>query len=124
MGTRLVNCANIRNIHLYRTLTKQYFTIKLLFSYSPFFFVVFQISCADVKIYALGTFSVMSCLRKETFTIPRKGLNLKLSMDSRITLTYPHGTFSTSVVVQSKVGNNCLKFCSPPPAFRMEIAHC
>ncbi|XP_078281883.1 death domain-containing protein 1 [Rhinoraja longicauda] len=62
-----------------------------------------KISCADVKIYKLGTFSVMSCLRKETFTIPRKGLNLKLSMDSRITLTYPHGTFSTSVVGQSKV---------------------
>ncbi|XP_072352651.1 death domain-containing protein 1 [Scyliorhinus torazame] len=60
-------------------------------------------SCAEVKIYKLGIFSVVSCLRKETFTIPRKGLCLKLSMDSRITLNYLSGSFSVPVVVQSKV---------------------
>ncbi|XP_041038759.1 death domain-containing protein 1 [Carcharodon carcharias] len=60
-------------------------------------------SCAEVKIYKLGIFSVVSCLRKETFTIPRKGLTLKLSMDSRIALTYLPGSFSVPVVVQSKV---------------------
>ncbi|XP_059844611.1 death domain-containing protein 1 [Hypanus sabinus] len=60
-------------------------------------------NCADVKIYKLGIFSVISCLRKETFTVPWKGLALKLSVDSRITLNYFPGSFSTSVVVQSKV---------------------
>ncbi|XP_043549311.1 death domain-containing protein 1 [Chiloscyllium plagiosum] len=60
-------------------------------------------SCAEVKIYKLGIFSVVSCLRKETFTVPRKGLSLKLSMDSRITLNYLPGSFSTPVFVQSKV---------------------
>ncbi|XP_067827613.1 death domain-containing protein 1 [Heptranchias perlo] len=60
-------------------------------------------SCAEVKIYKLGIFSVVSCLRKETFTVPRKGLALKLSMDSRITLNYLPGSFTAPVVVQSKV---------------------
>ncbi|XP_078081145.1 death domain-containing protein 1 [Mustelus asterias] len=60
-------------------------------------------SCAEVKIYKLGIYSVVSCLRKETFTVPRKGLALKLSMDSRITLNYLSGSFSVPVVVQSKV---------------------
>ncbi|XP_078415842.1 death domain-containing protein 1 [Cetorhinus maximus] len=60
-------------------------------------------SYAEVKIYKLGIFSVVSCFRKETFTIPRKGLTLKLSMDSRIALTYLPGSFSVPVVVQSKV---------------------
>ncbi|XP_062898530.1 death domain-containing protein 1 [Mobula hypostoma] len=60
-------------------------------------------NCADIKIYKLGIFSVISCLRKETFTVPRTGLALKLSMDSRITLNYFPGSFSTSVVVQSKI---------------------
>ncbi|XP_067865533.1 death domain-containing protein 1 [Heterodontus francisci] len=60
-------------------------------------------SCAEVKTYKLGIFLVVSCLRKETFTVPRKGLALKLSMDSRIALNYLPGSFSAPVVVQSKV---------------------
>ncbi|CAI9615251.1 unnamed protein product, partial [Staurois parvus] len=60
-------------------------------------------SFAEIKVYKLGTFSVISCLKKENFTVPRKGLSLKLSMDSRISLNYPPGCLSSSVIVQFKV---------------------
>ncbi|XP_036407651.1 death domain-containing protein 1 [Megalops cyprinoides] len=60
-------------------------------------------SFAEVKVYKLGVFAVVSCLRKENFTVPRKGLSLKLSMDSRICLDYLPGTFSSPVVVQSMI---------------------
>uniref|UniRef100_A0A8C4YLN8 Death domain containing 1 n=1 Tax=Gopherus evgoodei TaxID=1825980 RepID=A0A8C4YLN8_9SAUR len=60
-------------------------------------------ACAEVKIYQLGIFSVVSCLKKETFTIPKKGLSQKLSMDSRISFYYPPETFSSPVTMQLKV---------------------
>ncbi|MBN3303977.1 DTHD1 protein, partial [Amia calva] len=60
-------------------------------------------SFAEVKVYKLGIFSVVSCLHKENFTVPRKGLSLKLSMDARISLDYPPGSFSAPVIVQSMV---------------------
>ncbi|XP_063315977.1 death domain-containing protein 1 isoform X1 [Pelobates fuscus] len=62
-----------------------------------------QGSFAEVKVYKLGIFAVVSCLRKENFTVFRKGLSIKLSMDSRISLNYPSGCFNTSVIVQFKV---------------------
>eukprot|EP00062_Callorhinchus_milii_P005015 gi/632944204/ref/XP_007887371.1/ PREDICTED: death domain-containing protein 1 [Callorhinchus milii] len=58
---------------------------------------------AEIKVYKLGIFSVVSCLKKERFTVPKKGLALKLSMDGRIALNYLPGTFSAPVIVQSKV---------------------
>ncbi|CAN2388521.1 Death domain-containing protein 1 [Pristimantis euphronides] len=60
-------------------------------------------SFAEVKVYKLGTFSVVSCLKKENFTVLKKGLSLKLSVDARISLNYPPGCFSSSVIVQFKV---------------------
>ncbi|KAM3936836.1 death domain-containing protein 1 [Leptodactylus fuscus] len=60
-------------------------------------------SFAEVKVYKLGTFSVVSCLKKENFTVLKKGLSLKLSVDSRISLNYPPGCFGSSVIVQFKV---------------------
>ncbi|KAM9678234.1 death domain-containing protein 1-like [Trichechus inunguis] len=60
-------------------------------------------TCAEVKAYKLGIFSVVSCLKKESFTVTRKGLILKPSMDSRISLNYPQGVFSSPVLVQLKV---------------------
>ncbi|XP_063778403.1 death domain-containing protein 1 [Pseudophryne corroboree] len=60
-------------------------------------------SFAEVKVYKLGTFCVVSCLKKENFTILKKGLSLKLNVDSRISLNYPPGCFSSSVIVQFKV---------------------
>ncbi|XP_074085749.1 death domain-containing protein 1 [Macrotis lagotis] len=60
-------------------------------------------SCAEVKVYKLGIFSVVSCLKKDSFMVPKKGLSLKLSMDPRISLSYPLGVFSSSVLVQLKV---------------------
>ncbi|XP_018416763.1 PREDICTED: death domain-containing protein 1 [Nanorana parkeri] len=60
-------------------------------------------SFAEIKVYQLGTFSVISCLKKENFTVLRKGLSLKLSVDSRISLNYPPGCLSSSVIVQFKV---------------------
>ncbi|XP_036920253.1 death domain-containing protein 1 isoform X1 [Sturnira hondurensis] len=59
--------------------------------------------CAEVKAYKLGVFSVMSCLKKESFTVTKRGLTLKPSMDSRISLHYPPGVFRSPVLVQLKV---------------------
>ncbi|NXP44877.1 DTHD1 protein, partial [Heliornis fulica] len=58
---------------------------------------------AEVKIYHLGVFSVLSCLKKETFTVPEVGLSQKLSMDSRISFYYPPETFSSPAPMQLKV---------------------
>ncbi|NXD09433.1 DTHD1 protein, partial [Nothocercus nigrocapillus] len=58
---------------------------------------------AEVKIYQLGIFSVLSCLKKEKFTIPKAGLSQKLSMDSRISFCYPPETFSSPAVMHLKV---------------------
>ncbi|XP_004608129.2 death domain-containing protein 1 [Sorex araneus] len=60
-------------------------------------------TCAEVQVYKLGIFSVMSCLKKESFTVTKKGLTLKPSMDSRISLNYPPGVFNSPVLVQLKV---------------------
>ncbi|XP_008138427.3 death domain-containing protein 1 [Eptesicus fuscus] len=60
-------------------------------------------TCAEVKVYKLGIFSVMSCLKKESFTVTKKGLTLKPSMDSRISLHYPPGVFGSPVLVQLKI---------------------
>ncbi|KAM4807647.1 death domain-containing protein 1 [Rhinophrynus dorsalis] len=60
-------------------------------------------SFAEVKVYKLGIFSVVSCLKKESFTVLKKGLSIKLSMDPRICFNYPAGCFSSSVIVQFKV---------------------
>uniref|UniRef100_A0A8C0VLG7 Death domain containing 1 n=1 Tax=Cyanistes caeruleus TaxID=156563 RepID=A0A8C0VLG7_CYACU len=51
-------------------------------------------SFAEVKIYHLGVFSVLSCLKKETFTVPKTGLLQKLNVDSRISFCYHPETFS------------------------------
>nr|XP_034814323.2 death domain-containing protein 1 isoform X2 [Pan paniscus] len=60
-------------------------------------------TCASVKVYKLGIFSVVSCLKKELFTVTKKGLALKSSMDSRISLNYPPGVFTSPVLVQLKI---------------------
>ncbi|XP_029445503.1 death domain-containing protein 1 isoform X2 [Rhinatrema bivittatum] len=62
-----------------------------------------QGSFAEVKVYKLGIFSVVSCLKKETFSIPKKGLEVKPTMDPRISLIFPPGCFSSSIIVQLKV---------------------
>ncbi|KAI5104365.1 death domain-containing protein 1 [Silurus meridionalis] len=56
-----------------------------------------------VRVYTLGVFAVLSRLQRETFTIPKRGLCLKLSVDSRICLDYPPGSFNTPVVAQAMV---------------------
>ncbi|XP_065693760.1 death domain-containing protein 1 [Patagioenas fasciata] len=58
---------------------------------------------AEVKVYQLGVFSVLSCLKKETFTVPKVGLSQKLSMDSRISFCYHPGTFNSPAPMQLKV---------------------
>uniref|UniRef100_A0A670Y5X2 Death domain containing 1 n=1 Tax=Pseudonaja textilis TaxID=8673 RepID=A0A670Y5X2_PSETE len=58
---------------------------------------------AVVKTCQLGIFSVVSCLKKETWTIPRRGLLRKLNMDPRISFCYPPSTFSSRVTVHVKV---------------------
>ncbi|XP_010210099.1 PREDICTED: death domain-containing protein 1 [Tinamus guttatus] len=58
---------------------------------------------AEVKIYQLGIFSVLSCLKKEIFTIPKAGLSQKLNIDSRISFYYPPETFSSPAVMHLKV---------------------
>lgn len=60
-------------------------------------------TCAAVKVYKLGIFSVVSCLKKESFTITKKGFTLKSSLDPRISLNYPPSVFSSTVLVQLKV---------------------
>uniref|UniRef100_A0A8C0BA78 Death domain containing 1 n=1 Tax=Buteo japonicus TaxID=224669 RepID=A0A8C0BA78_9AVES len=58
---------------------------------------------AEVKIYQLGVFSVLSCLKKETFTVPKVGLSKKLSVDSRISFCYHPETFSSPAPIQLKI---------------------
>uniref|UniRef100_A0A3B3Z6E6 Death domain-containing protein n=1 Tax=Periophthalmus magnuspinnatus TaxID=409849 RepID=A0A3B3Z6E6_9GOBI len=57
-------------------------------------------SFAEVKVYSLGLFAVVSCLKRENYTVPRKGFSLKLSMDSRICLNYLPGSFTAPVMAQ------------------------
>lgn len=59
-----------------------------------------QGSFAEVRVYSLGLFAVISRLKRETYTVPAKGLSLKLSMDPRICLNYVPGSFTAPVVAQ------------------------
>nr|XP_034967969.1 death domain-containing protein 1 [Zootoca vivipara] len=58
---------------------------------------------AEVKTSQLGIFSVVSCLKTETVTIPKKGLPRKLSMDPRISFCWPPSTFTSRVTMHLKV---------------------
>ncbi|XP_072190191.1 death domain-containing protein 1 [Excalfactoria chinensis] len=58
---------------------------------------------AEVKVYQLGVFSVLSCLKKETFTVPTAGLSQNLSMDSRISFYYPSETFTSPATMKLKI---------------------
>ncbi|XP_051566572.1 death domain-containing protein 1 isoform X1 [Myxocyprinus asiaticus] len=60
-------------------------------------------SFAVVRVYSLGVFAVLSRLRMESFTVPKVGLSLKLSVDSRICLDYLPGSFAVPVVAQVMV---------------------
>ncbi|XP_027744336.1 death domain-containing protein 1 [Empidonax traillii] len=60
-------------------------------------------SFAEVKIYHLGVLSVLSCLKKETFTVPKVGLSQKLSMDSRVSFCYSPGAFSSPAPMELKI---------------------
>uniref|UniRef100_A0AAQ4PGS2 Death domain containing 1 n=1 Tax=Gasterosteus aculeatus aculeatus TaxID=481459 RepID=A0AAQ4PGS2_GASAC len=53
-------------------------------------------SFAEAKVYSLGLFAVVSCLKKENFTVPTRGLSLKLTADPRVCLSYLPGSFSLS----------------------------
>ncbi|NWU23676.1 DTHD1 protein, partial [Dyaphorophyia castanea] len=60
-------------------------------------------SFAEVKVYHLGVFSVLSCLKKETFTVPKVGLLQKLSVDSRMSFCYHPEAFSSPAPMQLKI---------------------
>uniref|UniRef100_A0AAQ6A416 Death domain containing 1 n=1 Tax=Amphiprion ocellaris TaxID=80972 RepID=A0AAQ6A416_AMPOC len=60
-------------------------------------------SFAEVKVYSLGLFAVVSCLKRENYTVPRRGLSLKLPMDPRICLNYLPGSFTAPVMVQTMI---------------------
>ncbi|XP_034413495.1 death domain-containing protein 1 [Cyclopterus lumpus] len=60
-------------------------------------------SFAEVRVYSLGLFAVVSCLKKENYTVPTKGLLLKLHMDQRICLNYPPGCFTAPVMAQTMI---------------------
>ncbi|XP_043100576.1 death domain-containing protein 1 [Puntigrus tetrazona] len=60
-------------------------------------------SFAVVRVYSLGVFAVLSHLRTESFTVPKTGLSLKLSVDSRICLDYLPGSFAAPVFAQVTV---------------------
>uniref|UniRef100_A0A3B4YED6 Death domain containing 1 n=1 Tax=Seriola lalandi dorsalis TaxID=1841481 RepID=A0A3B4YED6_SERLL len=57
-------------------------------------------SFAEVKVYSLGFFAVVSCLKRENYTVPSRGLSLKLPMDQRIYLNYLPGAFTAPVMAQ------------------------
>ncbi|XP_074555105.1 death domain-containing protein 1 isoform X2 [Halichoeres trimaculatus] len=60
-------------------------------------------SFAEVRVYSLGLFAVVSCLKRENYTVPTKGLSLKLSMDHRICLNYLPGSFTAPVMAQTMI---------------------
>lgn len=62
-----------------------------------------QGSFAEAKVYSLGLFAVVSCLKKENFTVPTRGLSLKLTADPRVCLSYLPGSFSAPVMAQTVV---------------------
>ncbi|XP_047434544.1 death domain-containing protein 1 isoform X2 [Mugil cephalus] len=60
-------------------------------------------SFAEVKVYSLGLFAVVSCLKRENYMVPKRGLSLKLPMDPRISLNYLPGTFTAPVMAQTMI---------------------
>ncbi|KAM9335564.1 death domain-containing protein 1 [Symphorus nematophorus] len=60
-------------------------------------------SFAEVRVYCLGLFAVVSCLKRENYTVPMKGLSLKLPMDPRICLNYLPGSFTAPVMAQTMI---------------------
>ncbi|TDG99661.1 hypothetical protein EPR50_G00196840 [Perca flavescens] len=60
-------------------------------------------SFAEVRVYSLGLFAVVSCLKRENYTVPTKGLSLKLPMDPRICLNYLPGSFTAPVIAQTMI---------------------
>ncbi|KAI3376382.1 hypothetical protein L3Q82_016863, partial [Scortum barcoo] len=60
-------------------------------------------SFAEVRVYSLGLFAVISCLKRENYTVPTKGLSLKLPMDPRICLNYLPGSFTAPVMAQTMI---------------------
>ncbi|XP_039997492.1 death domain-containing protein 1 [Xiphias gladius] len=60
-------------------------------------------SFAEVRVYSLGLFAVVSCLKRENYTVPRRGLSLKLPMDPRICLNYLPGAFTAPVMAQTMI---------------------
>ncbi|KAM4536624.1 death domain-containing protein 1 isoform 1-T1 [Odontesthes bonariensis] len=60
-------------------------------------------SFAEVKVYSLGLFAVVYCLKRENYIIPKRGLSLKLPMDSRICLNYLPGSFAAPVMAQTMI---------------------
>lgn len=62
-----------------------------------------QGSFAEVRVYSLGVFAVVSCLKRENYTVPKRGLSLKLPMDPRICLNYLPGAFTAPIMAQTMV---------------------
>ncbi|GLD53771.1 death domain-containing protein 1 [Lates japonicus] len=60
-------------------------------------------SFAEVRVYSLGLFAVVSCLKRENYTVPKRGLSLKLPMDPRICLSYLPGAFAAPVMAQTMI---------------------
>ncbi|KAM9836600.1 death domain-containing protein 1 [Aulostomus maculatus] len=58
---------------------------------------------AEAKVYSLGLFAVVSCLKRENYTVPRRGVSHKLPMDTRICLNYLPGSFTAPVMAQSMI---------------------
>ncbi|XP_054916171.1 death domain-containing protein 1 [Poeciliopsis prolifica] len=58
---------------------------------------------AEVKVFSLGIFAVVSRPKREMYNIPRKGLSLKIPMDPRICLNYLPGSFTAPVMAQTMV---------------------
>ncbi|XP_055363028.1 death domain-containing protein 1 isoform X2 [Betta splendens] len=58
---------------------------------------------AEVRVYSLGVFAVVSCLKRERYSVPSRGLSLKLSTDPRVSLSYLPGSFTAPVMAQVMV---------------------
>lgn len=71
-----------------------------------------QGSFAEVRVYSLGLFAVVSCLKRENYTVPRRGLSLKLPVDPRICLNYLPGAFTTPVMAQTTVWRRFARYPS------------
>ncbi|CAL8241583.1 unnamed protein product [Merluccius merluccius] len=56
---------------------------------------------AQVRVYSLGVFAVVSCLKRDSYTVPVKGVSHKLPMDPRVCLDYLPGSFSAPFMAQA-----------------------